>query len=115
MKCGHFTETQTSLLLTAPGAEGGNLGIWGFQMMFGKKRGLEELGGGGLSGGLCEPIPEVACILSAHILAVKNKILLDTRLSGCSLGRFVRSRVGVCGLEVLGRISRENKRTTDIG
>lgn len=35
-------------------------------------------------------------------------------MSGCRLDRFVCSRVGVCGLEVLGRISRENyKRITE--
>lgn len=44
-KCGYFTETQTAPFLTAPGAGGGNLEIWGFQMMFGKKEGPEELGG----------------------------------------------------------------------
>lgn len=77
-------------------------------MMFEKKEGLEELGGS-LVGGLCQPILEMACILSVHILAVKNKML------GCSLDRFGCSRVGVCGLEVLGRISRENYKKIESG
>lgn len=46
MKCGQFTETRTAPFLAAPGAQGGgNLGIWGFQLMFGNKEGLEDLRG----------------------------------------------------------------------
>lgn len=73
-----------------------------------KERGSRGTGGG-LVGGLCKPILEVARILSVHILVVKNKILLDTGLSGCSLDRFGCSRVGAYGLEVLGRINRDTK------
>lgn len=70
--------------------------------------------GGSLVRGLCVSVLDVECILSVHILAVKNKKLLDTGVLGCSLDGFGCSRVGVCGLEVLGRISEENsKRTTE--